>query len=368
MAYTNLPPALQDIFYKIQDRVSKLETGPNSAQYTADAAATDASQALSDAALALAQASAAYTLAGTAIQGSTNTILNATNQMTAINANGITVYSGASSTTGARVVLNSDGIAGFNSSGSTTFAIDATNGNVSMTGALFTGGTIYGGQLNINGNCVINTSGFLTATGATITGTITSVAGSIGGWTITSTQLRSGGTYIDSSTNIIYTTGGLYTSGQFQGSNGIYISGGASTFLANVTVAGYLYNTGYFSTTGAANMRINTSSGLIAYTSSSQRYKVEIEPQTIPVQSVLGLVAKSYVDKTEYEQNNNSSAGLQRWIGLIAEDIAELPVLKDLLVEYKNNEPNSVYYDRVAVALIPLLQDHETRLAKLEGK
>ena len=192
MAYTNLPPSLQDIFYKIQDRVSKLETGPNSAQYTADAAATDATQALSDAAIALAQASAAYTLAGTAIQGSTNTILNASNQMTAINGNGITIYSGASSTTGARVVLNSDGIAGFNSSGSSTFAIDATNGNVSITGASFTSGTIYGGSLNINGNCVINTSGFLTATGATITGTLTSANGSIGGWTLASDGLYSG--------------------------------------------------------------------------------------------------------------------------------------------------------------------------------
>jgi hypothetical protein len=37
-----------------------------------------------------------------------------------------------------------------------------------MTGALFTGGTISGGSLNINGNAIINTSGFLTATGATI--------------------------------------------------------------------------------------------------------------------------------------------------------------------------------------------------------
>lgn len=200
MAYTNLPPSLQDIFYKIQDRVSKLETGPNSAQYTADAAATDATQALSDAAIALAQASAAYTLAGTAIQGSTNTILNASNQMTAINGNGITIYSGASSTTGARVVLNSDGIAGFNSSGSSTFAIDATNGNVSITGASFTSGTIYGGSLNINGNCVINTSGFLTATGATITGTLTSANGSIGGWTLASDGLYSGAsTYLKTS-------------------------------------------------------------------------------------------------------------------------------------------------------------------------
>jgi hypothetical protein len=59
---------------------------------------------------------------------------------------------------------------------------------------------------------------------------------------------------------------------------------------------------------------------------------------------------------------------LQRWLGLIAEDIAQIPVLKDLLVEYKDGQPNSVYYDRIAAALIPLLKDHEARINKLEGK
>jgi hypothetical protein len=42
-----------------------------------------------------------------------------------------------------------------------------------MTGASFTGGTIYGGTLNINGNAIIDASGYLTAYGATITGSIT---------------------------------------------------------------------------------------------------------------------------------------------------------------------------------------------------
>ena len=173
MAYTNLPPSLQEIFYRIADRVAKLETAPNQAMYVAEAGAADAAVALEEAELALAQADAAFVLAGTAIQGSTNTILNASKQLTAINGNGITVYAGTSATTGSRVVLNSAGIAGFNTLGATTFAINATNGNVSITGASFTSGTISGGSLNINGNFIVNTDGFMTCTGATITGTIT---------------------------------------------------------------------------------------------------------------------------------------------------------------------------------------------------
>ena len=392
MAYINLPTSLDQMFNDLGDRLSRVETGYNGPQVSADAAQGTAVQASTQATIAQAQATvalqaaqAAYAAGAQSIQISAQTIVNSSNQLTAMNTNGITVYSGASSTSGARVVMNSAGIAGFNTYGVTTFAIDATNGNVSTTGAVFTKSTMSGGSLNINGNAIIDTSGYLTATGATITGTITSTNGNIGGWSISSSRLYNGSSYLDSGGNIVVTGiisasgniggGGLSSSaGLSISAGGITVSSGNTTLTTLTTgstanIYGLLYNQGYASTTGSANMRINTGSGLIAYTSSSQRYKVEIEPQIIPNESVLSLVAKSYVDKTEYEKNNNSDEGLQRWLGLIAEDINKIPVLKDLLVEYDDKgKPNSVYYDRVAVALIPLLQDHEARLAKLEGK
>ena len=375
MAYINLPTSLDQMFNDLGDRLSRVETGYNGPQVSADAAQGTATQASTQANLAFAQATialqeaqAAYAYGAQSLQISAQTIVNASNQLTAMNTNGITVYSGASATSGARVVMNSAGIAGFNTYGVTTFAINASSGAVSTTGAVFTSSTISGGSLNINGNAIIDTSGYLTATGATITGTITSTNGNIGGWSISSTQLYAGTTYMNSSTGVIYAGGSLQTNGNVVAGTGLTVASGASTFAGNVSTNAFLYNAGYASTTGAANMRINTASGLIAYTSSSERYKVEIEPQTIPNESILSLVAKSYFDKIEYEENNNSGTGLQRWLGLIAEDIAKLPILKDLLVEYKDDEPNSVYYDRIAVALIPLLQDHEARLNKLEGK
>ena len=386
MAYINLPTSLDQMFNDLGDRLSRVETGYNGPQVSADAAQGTAVQASTQATIAQAQATvalqaaqAAYAAGAQSIQISAQTIVNSSNQLTAMNTNGITVYSGASATSGARVVMNSAGIAGFNTYGVTTFAIDASSGAVSTTGAVFTSSTISGGSLNINGNAIIDSSGYLTATGATITGTIyatsgsftgtiTSSSGTIGGWSISSTQLYSGTTYMNSSTGVIYAGGSLQTNGNVVAGTGLTVASGASTFAGNVSTNAFLYNAGYALTTGAANMRINTANGLIAYTSSSERYKVEIEPQTIPNESILSLVAKSYFDKIEYEENNNSGTGLQRWLGLIAEDIAKLPILKDLLVEYKDDEPNSVYYDRIAVALIPLLQDHEARLNKLEGK
>ena len=375
MAYTNLPLNLQDMFYTINDRVAKLETGPSSAQTTADGALSTANTALANAAIA-------YALAGTSLQKDANTITNSSNNMTAINATGITIYSGASATTGARVIMNSAGLAGYNSSGTATFSILASTGAASFKGAI-TGSTITGSTLNISGNFIVDSSGHVTATGADITGTINATAGTIGGLTITPYIMYSGNLTIDgtsgriSSTEYAFfkkisidgailgdsfafaVTGNAYTTGVFQA-------------LGNMTASAYLYNSGYASTTGSANVRINTtpglSLGLIAFTSSSERYKVEIEEQTIPISSILALTPKSYIDKVEFEEKGTTE-GLQRWLGLVAEDIDQIPVLDKLLVERDaEGKPNSVYYDRVATALIPLLKDLNNRVTQLEGK
>jgi hypothetical protein len=81
----------------------------------AAAAAAAAGAAQTAATAALAEATTAYNTAIGSLQPSANTIVNASNQITGINGNGITVYSGSSATTGARVVLNSTGLAGFGS-------------------------------------------------------------------------------------------------------------------------------------------------------------------------------------------------------------------------------------------------------------
>lgn len=67
MAFVNLPPNLQDMFYALSDRIAKLETGPNQAMYTADTAQVSASTALADATAALAEADIAIANANIAI-------------------------------------------------------------------------------------------------------------------------------------------------------------------------------------------------------------------------------------------------------------------------------------------------------------
>ena len=122
-------------------------------------------------------------------------------------------------------------------------------------------------------------------------------------------------------------------------------------------------------TTSTANTYFNSSTGYWTYTTSSQRYKVEIQPQDIPLDSILALQPKSYIDKNEYEENGNKSDGLQRLLGLIAEDVIQIPVIGEMLANRnEEGQPESVNYDRVAIALIPLLKDLNDRITKLEGK
>ena len=178
------------------------EAAAAAASAAAASAAAAAGVAQADATEALADALVAYNAAVGSLQPSASTIVNASNQMTAINGTGITVYSGASATTGARVVLNSLGLAGFNSSSTgsgngATFSISASTGAAVFSGSV-TGSTITGGTLNIAGNAIIDAAGLLTATGATITGDIRATAGYFGtvtnGFSVSATGLVGVGT------------------------------------------------------------------------------------------------------------------------------------------------------------------------------
>ena len=165
---------------------------------TANAAASAAGAAQATANTALANAVTAYNAAVASLQPSASTIVNASNQMTAIAANGITVYSGSSASSGARVVLNSTGLAGFNSGGTATFSISASTGAAVFSGSV-TGATITGSDLNIAGVFLVNgTTGVMTATSATITGTINAISGYFGspsnGFSISATGLVGVGT------------------------------------------------------------------------------------------------------------------------------------------------------------------------------
>jgi hypothetical protein len=347
--------------------------------------------ALTDAAAALAAANSAFTLASTSLQTSSNTIVNASNQLTAINGNGITVYAGSSPTSGARVVLNSAGIAGFNGAGSSTFAIDASNGNVSMTGALFTGGTISGGTLNIAGNAIIDATGKLTATGADITGTINSAAGNIGGFNIGANYLSttagtSSGYWISTSGDTSFRT--INASGfQMVSAGAITLGGGtisgASTISATSTISttgnmsadGTLIVTDDFTNTKAGSTVVaNTpnawlsSAGLLRRgTPSSQRYKENITdianvPELDP-KKLLQIPVRAFSYKANVLTPDDDRVGVLV-PGLIAE---EVDAVYPLGADYENGDVQNINDRAILVNLLALVQDLYKEIAILKG-
>lgn len=348
MSYQVLPVDLQQLFQRQNDRISRLELAYNGPQVTADTALSSATTASSTASSAAAAAAAAQALAATCIVRDSYNIFNASNQLTAINGNGITVYAGSSPTSGARVVLNSAGLAGVNSSGVTTFAINASTGNVSMLGSITSGSTITGASF---------TNTYFTVD---VLGNINATSGTIGGFTLSSTGFSTSGPliYMNSSTGSVYGTTVNAGSGGMDCAGALIVNGSA-------TLASLISTT----TSSSANVYTNASTGLMARSTSSARYKVDITPQAIDFSTLMSLTPKSFIDKGEYTANNNSANGLKRYLGLIAEEVAQIPTLKDFLVAYDGQgQPDSINYDRVAVAMIPLLQDLQNRVTKLEGK
>jgi len=126
-----------------------IDTNDNDKLYSWDGDSWELAQ---DSAAASSAAQAAYNAAIASLQPSASTIVNASNQITAVNTNGITVYSGGSATTGARIVMNSAGIAGFDatSTGSengATFSISASTGAAVFKGSIQSGSTISGATI-----------------------------------------------------------------------------------------------------------------------------------------------------------------------------------------------------------------------------
>jgi len=198
-AYADVQQVYQADIIDVTTATSAASAAAAAAQATANAAAATAGTAQSTATAAQSSATTAYNTAIGSLQPSANTIVNSSNQITAIASNGITVYSGSSATSGARVVMNSTGLAGYDASNNATFSITASTGAANFSGSI-TGSTITGGSLNIAGNTTINYlgNGILIASGATITGTINAQAGYFGtttnGFSITSTGLTGVGT------------------------------------------------------------------------------------------------------------------------------------------------------------------------------
>src|SRR5699024_10299308 len=120
-------------------------------------------------------------------------------------------------------------------------------------------------------------------------------------------------------------------------------------------------------TSAAANMRIDGSATILRSTS-SRRYKLDIEDAR-QLDSVLDIRPRTWIDAAERSRYESGSERQQheprRHFGAIAEEVEELGLTE--LIEYnEDGEPESIAYDRLGVALLPVVKSLMQRVEALE--
>ena len=176
-----------------------------------------------------------------------------------------------------------------------------------------------------------------TLTGAaTLTGGVTgavAATGAVSGTTLTSSGATSVGT-------------GLSVGGDINLTGDLYSVHGLNTPVVS----------GYF----AAYFNVD---GRVGRTTSARRYKQEITAWTPDLQAVFALQLVTYRLKTAVAEFG-ADAPLEH--GMIAEELVALGL--SWLVTYINGEVEGIAYEKLALALLPAIQNHEKRLLALEAK
>lgn len=116
----------------------------------------------------------------------------------------------------------------------------------------------------------------------------------------------------------------------------------------------------YGSETNAANAYLTTA-GTIRRSSSSLRYKQDVEDLVVDPALVLQMQPRTWRDKGAVERDPDTT---HRIPGFIAEELDALGLT--LFVTYEGNGPESIQYDRISAAHQVVLRDHEDRTTALE--
>ena len=148
------------------------------------------------------------------------------------------------------------------------------------------------------------------------------------------------------------------------GSSGIVFSGSVSSDRGKVyfekTTTGVLSPS---TTTSSANTFLNSSTGLIARSTSSRRYKTNIESVEFTDDQLLSLRPVKFQGISDLENGDNAYR-----VGLIAEEVAEIQGLEDIVEYNEDGNPENISYNSLAPILISVVKRVLSRLDALEAK
>jgi len=217
-----------------------------------------------------------------------------------------------------------------------------------LDAAKITTGTFATGRIPTITNSMIG-SGAISGTQGSVTSKIESNSigqGDIGPDSIGPSELIESGSF---------TMAGLDINGNLQmnGTTRIFSSGA----MTPTTV----------STSGGVTLRQDGSGGAIFRLSSSRRYKVDEQLLDTGLLA-LQLQPKTWVDKLQYEGNGNSTEGLRRYPGFIAEDLEELGLGLFVSYDTETGLVEGINYGELTAAMIPVLNHQQEKIESLEAR
>lgn len=137
---------------------------------------------------------------------------------------------------------------------------------------------------------------------------------------------------------------------------------------ANIGAAGFVNYNGW---TAAGGTPLVACGNFICVQASTERAKTNIEDWTPPAladlrAALFGLRPVTYTYRRDGDMARQLGTLGQTGFGYLAEDVVrQLPAL---VTVDRDGQPDGVLYDRVPLLLLPLLEDHERRLADLERR
>ncbi len=183
------------------------------------------------------------------------------------------------------------------------------------------------------------------------------------------------GNYNGNNAVYIYSNGYLVLQGNNIANGGLAVTGGSLTAndgnisSSNTITGGSLVSNGSLirSQLGSDGLGLTgasvTSTGAFVRTSSSERYKQDIEDLALSYESIIALQPKTFRRKEEVEEYGDAA---KVYPGFIAEDIADSDL--DIFAFYKTNPdgskvPEGVHYPELTAALVLALK-HQDQLIK----
>ena len=381
MAYTNIPPNLQDMFYSLDDRIRKLESGPSSA-------ATDASAAYSTAVAAQTTATVAQTTAdgkntvtySTSGPGSTANIAGDIWFQYTTGGVIIAQWTGAGGTTWNSNTLDSAVIASLDAGKITAGTISVALALNASTG-IITGGTI---QTSAGSSAVIlkgSTNSIDFKNGGSSVGHIVPLSSNGVIMHYGATADGTGGTFpqiyvgsancsmtADATHGIgVSTTAGTIMTGDARVTNRLGVGiDPASYTTGDLAVNRYIYNPNITTTTSAANLFVGSTGQYIKSTASSERYKENIANITtvdeLDPKKLLDLPVRAFTYKEGELPEEDARYG-KMIPGFIAEEVSNIyPIAAD----HQDGQAESWNERMIVPALLSLVQDLSKRVAELE--